>query len=1604
MSETHSRSEHGPPIPEAKETGAAVAESPLLTLARPYALRGLLTRDKRFSERLDAPLKSRAASALRKQETEALDAYVASEDSETLRQDLCAFLTDLSGNRRYRYSSAAGLSIEDADPAVAAAIEEKLLKPKEALAKPEGPAPEALEPEAPQTSAPEAAPKKIKVVKARLIAAPAEGEAAPVAAVVGAPKPRPEPARAPAGSASPSLKVSPRRPLPKTDRPGAGSTRDGGGPASPRAEPAPSGNPFLERSRIIWGLIIGALIFIGGSTPLAIRLWRSDNANLKLTAFVAVTLLLLGVGEWIQKKLKLDLTGRTLSGAFLFLAPLNLFAASELGVAAPIALGLGGVLICGLWRAFRAHAVPGWSAVLGVGALSLLQLAPGFLGGFEGRLDQALTFIATLSGLAVAGAGIASALRARGQETIDIAPPLLSGAALLFPHLLLLGRCLVLADGRPAFLAGAVFLTAWPLLVFAAFLRQRENASGGLSELTAGLFQFLGEVLVLASIGLAFRAPFVAAAIGLVGFGAAVWLYRKSGQGRALFLAALTGSAAYTALASGLSGSEIILPERGALLWVYVGLPWLTASAAALLTGERAEAHRPWLIGLSALETLGLSIALVSVALMSVGPVEAALLRWAAVFLVAMAVTYAALSVRLESAAAAYLAALCGAAAAPLGAHVLGLADDFSSYAAVFGGLSLLYALGHRALPRRLELLAQGLSPAAALLGLGAGLTALLGGPPPAALAATLSAAAAYLILDRVRRQPAWIAAATLLLIEAALAAIIYDGSLRELLRHRELTLVAAAAAAVLSVLVGALGRSEARREELSLPAAWTAFALAELVTLLEMARSGLSLVGAEVMALAALPVLVLALLRRSHGLSGLTALQLSAAAVLGALSQDWFERPESALFFLGLAFVISQAPQLLRLVGRSEDVDRIHAPTWRAISLLSVLCVDISLVVNAGSSLSVLAAGGLVVLSGLLLYQSKHALYGVLLVLHGLGFVTELILSWPIAPDLRLALIVAVEPTLIAALTLAVARFQAEEGWRGALSRGAGLAAAGLAPLGALSILALYLGRFENAPEALKLAMTWGSFVFGGLFAARVRDDSALAQLRAGAATLCWTLAALCALDPWLSPRLAAVALAFAMTATLTQVALLVLRSEENRAPFERMVIFALGMSIALTFPVFDSELAILALVVGAPAGLLGRRRALFGLGLAAASLAAVHGLYHLLDGRTTRFLLVAESALAFALAMGARFAGFFLPRGSDRWTMRWEALRAYRMVMAGLSWLTLVSAVGLVLSTTGRAELGAEFFLGLAVIAGLFGFWVSEAAERQSEPLVYLAELTLALGVVFVRTFRPALFRSGIFKALWPTFVAGSAFAFVFLARALDRERLRIFQRASERTGMALPAIAILGAFIFHGAGIHALTMIIAAGLYGTLSLQRGSRALGFVALWLACLGAVWTLVWGGVDAARLPYLFALPIGGALAVSGAMLRGRNAKSAALLRDIGGMVILGALSWSMFADQSYRVLESLFLLAASVGGLILGIRLRERTMMMLATVFLVLDLGANVFWLGQNQVWVWWVAIMVFGMGVILFFSYFERLRALVDDKGSPESEAVGAGRREEP
>ena len=86
-------------------------------------------------------------------------------------------------------------------------------------------------------------------------------------------------------------------------------------------------------------------------------------------------------------------------------------------------------------------------------------------------------------------------------------------------------------------------------------------------------------------------------------------------------------------------------------------------------------------------------------------------------------------------------------------------------------------------------------------------------------------------------------------------------------------------------------------------------------------------------------------------------------------------------------------------------------------------------------------------------------------------------------------------------------------------------------------------------------------------------------------------------------------------------------------------------------------------------------------------------------------------------------------------------------------------------------------------------------------------------------------------------------------------------------------------------------------------------------------------------------------------------------------------------------------MLESLLLALVAIGGLLIGIRIRERSLMILSTAFVILDVGTNIYRIGEQHAWVWWLSLMLLGLAVIALFSYFERLRgSLATEPGAAD------------
>lgn len=1427
----------------------------------------------------------------------------------------------------------------------------------------EAPAPEAPTPETPVSEA-IAAPRK--VLKAKLVRRLSD------------PVPQKPAATPPAPSKAPPQKRVKARPVARA--------------SSAAADQGADKNQFLETSNIRWGLVLGALLLVGGSIPLALKLLQSENDVLKFVTFVLTTLGLLGLAEACVRWLKIKLTGQSLGGAYLFLVPLNLLAADALSISLPISGVLGIVLSLGMLRAIPLLELRSLPLVVGGAMLSLAQLGPGSFqpeDAFLWTLPIALIFALSL---ALEGQRIR-----RGEGDESLGGFFLSLAIPSFPYLLLIGRGLASNPestliALPTFFAGFGLMQCGQAFIH-RFPEDRRQVLG------SGLLIF-GEILTLIGLFSSFKNPNAMLLMGVVGLASALLSYRREPRGRFLGAALISGTLAASAGIALSQGWPDLL--HGGRLWFLYHSPiaWAYGLISLVLSKRKAE--------------------------------QATLLH-----ILAAMLTLAFASQLEEPGSFLCISGLIFGATV-----VISRQEHYSFASAAFvglGSLALVYEYDHRKLQelcvaaaslalafrvlmipalrfKATEGLYKGFTTFSAIFGLWALCASPLNGPGSMlCLSSAILTASAFVGLCQHRNAfDAMFITATLALFALSIPA--YEGNAIRAFLHPHAGLTLGITTSILSILACGLARwREDLKTSLTLPMSGAANLIALFSVCLQMVLDiqsnrgpGAELHYAPAAAvLSALTMLALSVQVRSKILSFLGGGQVIAAFALASTILDLHDTPAFPLYALALAFFFAEAPRILARLGVSEDDLEPHRVSWPILAFLATLPVDLAFLITVleqlrGYELSfenltvALSLGGLTLLFGLRTQESKKGFWGVFASLHLFLTVAAFLFTLPLDLHPRLAFLAAVLPSMVLGLSFLPQADEESDSWKAVLQvslrQVSTFLGAAFLPIAFL----IFVGG--QSPTSINTGAALGCLALGSYFSRLTLSGKVYNFYCAYSAySLCLAFAFV-ALAP---NRPAALALGLASIGALVQALSLTFQKsaeqllEELSKPVDISLLVALPISIILILSAPLHTVTPVTLILLGVAGIAGRRAPLIALGLLAASLAAFRGVALVYDGQGNDAeevlgLSFISVTLSYLMALAARML-----RGRDEnWELRGKILGAGALIHAFLATLTIFGLSFFILD--GQPGPGAVGFGGgLFMIVALFAYWIYEAYQRDSELLVYFGQITLALIFLFVRACQPELFQTGLFKRFWPLIIVFISFLSVFLSSALDRLEKDIFGRATRRAGLALPIFALLGTHFFVNVGVSALTFFMAAGLYAWVSVQRKSLMLSVTASWLFCVGLIDFIVYGQVSFDFYPYLFAMPVSLTFFATSVLVRDKYPKEAKLLKDIGALTLFAVLAWSLFADEQGRVLESVLLAVLSILGLIVGIRLKERSLMILGTLFVLLDLITNIYWIGKEQAWVWWVSVMALGVAVILLFSYFERLQALLDKNDDPPSPA---------
>ncbi|MBN1342590.1 MAG: hypothetical protein JXQ73_07920 [Phycisphaerae bacterium] len=274
----------------------------------------------------------------------------------------------------------------------------------------------------------------------------------------------------------------------------------------------------------------------------------------------------------------------------------------------------------------------------------------------------------------------------------------------------------------------------------------------------------------------------------------------------------------------------------------------------------------------------------------------------------------------------------------------------------------------------------------------------------------------------------------------------------------------------------------------------------------------------------------------------------------------------------------------------------------------------------------------------------------------------------------------------------------------------------------------------------------------------------------------------------------------------------------------------------------------------------------------------------------------------------------------------------------------------------------------------------------SRLKEGYVYLAEALAAALVLHVRATMPWLF-TGFITQYWPMLIVVLAFAAVTAEEVCQRFGSRVLARPFGRTGVFLPALALLELLLASSQVHYSIVLLTTGALYGVLAALRRSIILGALA-GVLLNSSLWYLLHHapGLGISRHPQLWFIPPALAVLVAGHLNRARLTEQQ---RQVLHYACLLAVYLSSTADVFLIGVAQapwlpLVLAGLSIVGVLVGFVSRVRSFLMLGTGFLCLSLMTMIWHAATNLgwTWVWYVAGIVLGASIITVFALFEKKR----------------------
>lgn len=352
-------------------------------------------------------------------------------------------------------------------------------------------------------------------------------------------------------------------------------------------------------------------------------------------------------------------------------------------------------------------------------------------------------------------------------------------------------------------------------------------------------------------------------------------------------------------------------------------------------------------------------------------------------------------------------------------------------------------------------------------------------------------------------------------------------------------------------------------------------------------------------------------------------------------------------------------------------------------------------------------------------------------------------------------------------------------------------------------------------------------------------------------------------------------------------------------------------------------------------------------------------------------------------------------LPKGVQDWH---TVIRQCMMVFSPLACLSIlfISSSQLhMLMTKQSLPLTQPMVIGLIVsyavlIVLLLLFAVHDRFDVLVIPAaskgvyVYIAQVLGGILALHIRVSMPWLFH-GFVTQYWPLAALGIAVAGIAVGEMCCRRKLTVVGIPFVRTGMWLPLVACFELFAGVSRIHYSLVLLSVGAIYAVLSVMKKSFVMGMLAT-VVLNGSLWYLLHHtpGLGITEHPQLWIIPL--AIAVLTAGYLNRHQLTTEQSRMIHYGCLLGIYLSSTLDVFLIGVAQApwlpLVLAGLSIIGIFIGLARHIRSYLFLGTGFLCLSLLTMIWHAASNLgwTWIWYVAGIALGVGIITVFALFEK------------------------